>query len=282
MISALIRKGANTLVIDLPTGLADFQVKLLSAGIREQPERITLSDDEDDLIRVKLFSNTEAGNHLIQIFAEYDTLADANITASMISSSNDRINLELERRILNDHYNSPRELLRDIKELNDALGKHALTFYCPLMVQIPDEDGELNEIDNVILLNYEEDIRDAIRAEQQRDNKNMAHYYWGNDGVKAKLISADWDVEQIGGELFGCIHIRLNEPLTVGEATALSDWVNGQNADGLCEGFEQRPIQTDDGELYISYWHSGDDYFLCDEDELEQVLSGRQEGGMHL
>ena len=58
MISALIRKGANTLVIDLPTGLADFQIKLLSAGIREQPERITLSDDEDDQIRVKLFSNT--------------------------------------------------------------------------------------------------------------------------------------------------------------------------------------------------------------------------------
>ena len=219
---------------------------------------------------------------MIQIFAEYDTLADANITASMISSSNDRIKLELERRILNDHYNSSRELLQDIKELNDALGKHALTFYCPLMVQIPDEDGELNEIDNVVLLNYEEDIREAIRAEQQRDNKNMAHYYWGNDGVKAKLISADWGVEQMGSELFGCIRVRLKEPLTVGEAISLTEWIVGQNSDGLCEGFEQRPIETEDGDLYISHWHSGENYFLYDEDEMEQYLSRPQEGGMQL
>ena len=39
------------------------------------------------------------------------------------------------------------------------------------------------------------------------------------------------------------------------------------------EGFEQREIPVDEGDLYVSYWHSGDDYFLHTEDEFEEYLS---------
>ena len=55
--------------------------------------------------------------------------------------------------------------------------------------------------------------------------------------------------------------------------------------DGLGEGFEQRPVQTGDGELYVSLWHSGDDYYVLPEDEfqarvLEQTVDGQAFGGM--
>jgi len=33
--------------------------------------------------------------------------------------------------------------------------------------------------------------------------------------------------------------------------------VCGQNSDGYGEGFEQRPIKTPDGEIYVSFWDSG-------------------------
>lgn len=282
MLSALVHNSDNTLVLPLPTDFMDFQLKLLSIGIRQRPQEIKLTDNEENQIRVKLFSDSDIGNHLIRIFAESDTLADANITANMVMTANDHIKTELEQNIIHDQYSSPKELLRDIKKMIDAAGKYEETFYCPLTLQIPDEDGELYEIDNSLLVDYEYDIREAIQKEQHRDLNDMAHYYWGNDGVKAKLTSAVWDVEQKNGELFGSIHVRFKEPLTENESVALKEWISGQNSDGLGEGFEQRPVETEDGDLYISYWHSGDDYFLYDADEMDEYFDRQQNGEMQL
>ena len=282
MLSALIHNGDHTLILPLPTDFMDFQMKLLSIGIRQRPQEIKLTDNEDDQIRVKLFSDCDIGNHLIRVFSELDTLADANLTSHMVVTANKDIQLEMEQNILNDQYDSPKELLKYIKEMTDAVGRCEKTFYCPLMLQIPDGDGELYEIDNGLLVGYERDIREAIQKEQHRDLNDMAHYYWGNNGVKSKLTSAVWDVEQKNGELFGSIRVRLKEPLTEEETTALKDWINGQNSDGLCEGFEQHPIESEDGDLYISYWHSSDDYFLYDEDQMEKYLDRQQSRGMQL
>ncbi|HCA28191.1 MAG TPA: hypothetical protein DEP23_00690 [Ruminococcaceae bacterium] len=253
MLNALVHNSDNTLVLPLPTDFMDFQMKLFSIGIHQRPQEIKLTDNEEDQIRVKLFSNSDIGNHLIRIFAESDTLADANITANMVMTANDHIKTELEQNIIHDQYSSPKELLRDIKKMIDTAGKYEEAFYCPLTLQIPDEDGELYEIDNSLLVDYEYDIREAIQKEQRRDLNDMAHYYWGNDGVKAKLTSAVWYVEQRNGELFGSIHVRFKEPLTEKESVALKEWISGQNSDGLGEGFEQRPVETEDGDLYISY-----------------------------
>ncbi len=282
MLNALVHNSDNTLVLPLPTDFMDFQMKLFSIGIHQRPQEIKLTDNEEDQIRVKLFSNSDIGNHLIRIFAESDTLADANITANMVMTANDHIKTELEQNIIHDQYSSPKELLRDIKKMIDTAGKYEEAFYCPLTLQIPDEDGELYEIDNSLLVDYEYDIREAIQKEQRRDLNDMAHYYWGNDGVKAKLTSAVWYVEQRNGELFGSIHVRFKEPLTEKESVALKEWISGQNSDGLGEGFEQRPVETEDGDLYISYWHSGDDYFLYDANEMDEYLDRQQNGEMQL
>ena len=48
--------------------------------------------------------------------------------------------------------------------------------------------------------------------------------------------------------------------------------VRGQNSAGFGESFEQRAIETDDGDLYISFWNSSDDYFLDTEAEMEQRM----------
>ena len=56
MLGAVIRNGNNTLVIDLPTGMVDLQTKLSSIGIQETSDKIKLSDEDGDPIRVKLYA----------------------------------------------------------------------------------------------------------------------------------------------------------------------------------------------------------------------------------
>jgi hypothetical protein len=62
------------------------------------------------------------------------------------------------------------------------------------------------------------------------------------------------------------------------EHTELAGYVTGQMSDGWGESFEQRPVKTSEGDLYISFWQSGGDYFLKPEDEFLQELSGQSQG----
>lgn len=41
------------------------------------------------------------------------------------------------------------------------------------------------------------------------------------------------------------------------------------------EGFEQHPIKTPDGEIYVSFWNSGNGYFIKPEQELKQTAPDR-------
>ena len=66
-------------------------------------------------------------------------------------------------------------------------------------------------------------------------------------------MSAVWTVEDMDGRLLGRIDCHLKEPLTDTELTSLREEILGQCSDGLGEGFEQRPIEIDVGDLYVSY-----------------------------
>ena len=168
-------------------------------------------------------------------------------------------------------------LFDDIRDMTQAAGPEKLTFYCPLTGQL--DDGEYDDYIDVgsgFLTAYQDQIEQAIEDEQPPEMGDMAQYLGRNAGVAAKLMSAVWTVEEVDGKLLGRIDCHLKEPLTVEEMTDLREEVIGQCSDGLGEGFEQRSISTDEGDLYVSYWQSGDDYFLCTEDELEEHLDQHQ------
>ena len=103
----------------------------------------------------------------------------------------------------------------------------------------------------------------------------MADYFHGSAGARSKLISADWDVQEVGGELYGVIRTGLREPFSPEEEQEWIDELIGQVADGFGESLEQREIKTDDGDIYVSFWHSGDDYFMENETDFRQRISDR-------
>lgn len=81
-INAVIEnKDGGTLVLDFPRSIYDVYEKIQSVGIRKSPHQITLSDEEGNDVRVKLYSEDEVGKHLLLTLNEQNTLADANLLA---------------------------------------------------------------------------------------------------------------------------------------------------------------------------------------------------------
>ena len=78
MITAIIRNKENTLVLELPHSIYDIYEKLQSIGIMQPPKQIPLTDNEDEDIGVKLFSESDFGRHLLLTLNEKNSIADAN------------------------------------------------------------------------------------------------------------------------------------------------------------------------------------------------------------
>lgn len=146
------------------------------------------------------------------------------------------------------------------------------TFYCPLTAQVQDDEyGDMNDVGDYEIRAAQYEIEEALEREQNPDFE-MADYITDHPTANEKLVSAVWSVEEIDGVLYGRIDCRSAVAFTAEEIEALKDGISGQNSDGFGEGFEQRPIQTDEGDMYVSFWSSGDDYFIRTKEGMDEVL----------
>ena len=117
-INAIIEsKDGGTLVLDFPRSIYDVYEKLQSVGITQSPHQITLSDEEGDDVRVKLYSEDETGKHLLLTLKEQNSLADANMLAFMVDNAKPDFRSKLEQNLLNDQYSSMQEVTDDIKQI---------------------------------------------------------------------------------------------------------------------------------------------------------------------
>ncbi len=285
MINAIISNQENTLITELPKSDLKFYMELRSIGIREAPERIPLiDDDEDDDIRVKLYADSDIGNHLLFLLVESSTLADANTAAFAVQNADEAIKQNLEQKLLSDQYTGIAELLRDIKDMTYQVGRVKISFFCPLDGKIADSEyGGTTPVGNLYLKSYKWAIRELLEMEQSSPEDEMARFFDDDDGIKEKLVAAVWTVDEYKGKLYGRIDCRLKESLTAEETEIFKDWLIGQCADGFGEHFEQQPIDTEAGDLFVSFWFPGSRYFLCTEDELDNCIEELQEiqfGGM--
>ena len=282
MITAIIRNKENTLVLELPHSIYDIYEKLQSIGIMQPPKQIPLTDNEDEDIGVKLFSDNDFGNHLLLTLSKDNSLVDANLLTYIVQNASEDIKEELEQDILYDQYDSMDEVINAVRQMTQDAGPVKAVFFCPLVGNIDEGDGDMFTVGDSYLADSEDEINDALKEYTANDENDMAAYYNEDDGIKEKLTSAVWSVELHGDRLFGRIDCSLKEPLTTEETERLREWITGQCADGLGEGFEQQPIDTMDGELFVSFWNSGDDYAMMTEDEFEDHLQNTEMtiGGM--
>ena len=284
MITAIIRNRENTLVLDFPRSIYDLYEKLRSIGIMQPPKQIPLTDNEGEDIGVKLFSESDFGQHLLLTLNEKNTIADANMLTLVIGAASEDIKEELEQNILYDQYGSMDEVINAIRQITQDTGPVKAVFFCPLIGNIDEGDGDMFTVGDSYLADSADEIADALKRYTANDENDMATYYTKDDGVSEKLTSAVWSVEMHGDRLFGRIDCSLKEALTAEETEALRDWLTGQCSDGLGEGFEQQPIDTMDGELFVSFWNSGDDYAMMTENEFDEYLQNTetQTGGMQI
>ena len=282
MVYAEIKNKRDTLVLGFPRNAADMQIKLSSIGIHKNVKDIPLSAQESDDIRVRLYAENNIWNHFVRIFSGTESLADVNEAVWAVLKADEVIKTELEQNILHDQYDSVQELLKDIEGMTVSAGKYTESFYFPLKGMLDEDEYEdYYEIDNMFLQEYKHDIREAVEREQSIGD--MAQYFNRSESVNEKLASAVWSVDEVGGKLYGRVNVRLKEPLTEGETEILKEWISGQNSDGLGEGFEQRAIETEEGNLYVSFWNSGDGYFVYSQDEMDAYICQQHEmrmGGM--
>lgn len=272
MITAVIDHGHDTLILQLPGSIMDLRMKLVSIGIRVPPDQIPLYATDDHQTKVQLCGANDVGKHLCQLLSNRNTLADANIAAYLTANADPVIKGSVEQRITGGQYKSIDELTTDIMALTQSAGPVKKEFFFPLTGNIDEGDGNPYTVGDSFLYDYRYDIAEAIEKHQARDIENIASFYSDEDGVREKLVSADWSTEVVDGTLYGMVTVRLREELTDEETSVLKEWISGQNSDGAFECLEDYPIETEDGSLAISLWHGGSDYFIADRDELDEYI----------
>ena len=284
MLTAVIESENDTLLVELPKGVFDLQMNLMSIGVRFPPNEIPLRDEESSSLRVKLYGQNEIGQKLCLLLSETDMLSTANLAAYLLTNAEPAVKDAIEAQLQVGQYRTAQELIADIKDKTLDAGPVKLALYFPIIGYLDDGEDPAYEVSKEFLYRYRYDISDLLRDYQSRDIENMAAHYHDDDGVKAKLVSAFWTRELFKGDLmFGRVSIRIREELTEDELKKLKDWVWGQNSDGAFESLEDHPIETGYGDLAISLWHDGDDYFVCDRAELDEYMaqqSSLKMGGM--
>lgn len=162
MINAIIESKGNTLVTELPIGIYTLYERLLSVGISANPKTIRLTDNEEDDIRVKLYSESDFENHLLRVLDEENTLADANLLTAVVQNAHEELRNDIEQNILYDQYTSMNEVIDDIRTMTANTGPVKITFYCPLVGTIEDDEGLSSSVGGRFLHSYQWAIEEAI------------------------------------------------------------------------------------------------------------------------
>lgn len=156
-----------------------------------------------------------------------------------------------------------------------------LTFklYSPLTAEfLPDGSEFWQEDELVELSGYEmSDYAAAISEQIDREGDHLEQYLDDENELylAAHVQSIRISVEEHGGELCGCAAVVVDEDLTERGWNDLQGYLSGQYADGWGEGFEQRDIQVEDGNLNVHFWQEEHFAFtveqVVDEPQLEQA-----------
>lgn len=151
-----------------------------------------------------------------------------------------------------------------------------------------DEWGNMEEtpviMNGLDLMQYAEFIQEQLEKEDwsHEGDRGLAEYL-DNQLLKQRVVNMFPGIEEVNGCLYGVMTMVSRGDLTSQEMDAVIESWSGQASDGWGEGFEQREIETPEGELYVSFWQSEDSFEILPEDAFLNRFresSGPQMGGM--
>ena len=162
--------------------------------------------------------------------------------------------------------------------------KQTFKFFCPLSITVYHSHGYggcgtdvlSEELSPSEAVQYMDEILAAIEKEKlpSEGDRGLMVYFYDDQALSEKIYSLHPTVEEWNGKLWGVMVAEVYGELTKAETAKLLDYITGQLSDGWGEGFEQRPIKTNDGEIFVSYWNSKD-FFIKPEQELKQGAEAR-------
>jgi hypothetical protein len=233
---------------------------------------------------VKIVGESEFGSKLASIISPRDSLSLVNTACELYQSLPYQVKLEAKEAVLNGKISSIQDFAHYVSD--NRMRDTTEQYYCPLIgtVYAYDRYGNLKDYpdtyDGEFLAEYQREIQNLIRQEDASCEENLAEYFDGSNSAVAKLKAVHFGTKKVNGVLYGCISADLTEPFTEEEDAEFKDWLEGQCSDGYGEGLEQVAIDTSDGDLYVSFWHISDQYFLLNSTEFDDYLQDFKMGGI--
>ena len=150
-----------------------------------------------------------------------------------------------------------------------------LYFLSPLKAQVYRRGYEREDEvwDGQELLEYQNEIREAVEESNRWTGSDLMEYYGERDSVREKVKSLEVTVVEYKGELKGCAVATVAQELNQQELSRLKDYLTGQYSDGWGEGFEQDLIQSGNVQMYVNFWNRSEFHF----DVLKEVNLMKQE-----
>ena len=151
-----------------------------------------------------------------------------------------------------------------------------MKLYMPLTAEVyyQNEYGDIEDesyfLDGRDLAVHEGVIMAALVKERmpEESESGIMHWYGEDDSVNEKVKSVVFTAEVRDHQLWGVAECRVVGELTQEELSTLKEYISGQASDGWGEGFEQREIDIDDGEMYVHLWSSDNSWSIQTESEL--------------
>lgn len=269
-----IRKGEQSQTVKLPCDFLTLKVALYQIDVLKEPEEVTVAD-----VNATFQSEDELGQKIIALIQPMDSLSNVDMAVHQVRTAPKPVREALSQMILTDAVGSIRGITIQRDALVEQLGQHRARYYFPLTCTIESEETDYTPEEGYPgdLLRNMGAIQTAIQKEQAYLIDTMAMHFWTRDpalteSIQEKLLTCVWDVEAVNDRLYGKVDVVSTEQFAPLEEQAMKDWILGQNSDGLGEGFEQRPIETEYGDLYVHFWHSGDDYEIVSAEEMTQYF----------
>ena len=252
-------------------GTANIYALFRELNITDYPYRLKVGQNKNG-VSVRIVSDNDFDAAIAKILTNNrDTLNDSLIVSRLLNDIKDEaMQEEIERNALNGQYETKENMYEDIRKMKIEFASAHEDFYCPLQATIIDENGNEWNIAQEDLPVYENEIQLKIEVCQEAD-MDMAAYVGKHANMRDKLLYVEWGVENRNDRLYGKISCHFSTPLSAEETERLKDAITGQNSDGFGEGFEQRGIKTEDGEIHVSLWNH-EEYFLKSGEEMGEYL----------